>query len=550
MAARACPTGRGAINEKGLAFYDRLVDGLLERGIQPYATLYHWDLPQALEDDGGWRNRDTAYRFADYAAITQFRLGDRVRHWATLNEPWCSAFLGHASGEHAPGPHRPGRGRRSPRTTCCSATASRRRRCTAAAARPRSASCSTSTTSTPASDAPADVDAARRLDGQQNRWYLDPVLHGLLPRGRRRRPRALHRHVLRAGRRPRDHLHPPRLARHQLLQLVRGARPRRPGRARARRAADPVDRHRGHRDRRPTGLPQDPHGLGRRPRGPHQHPGARRAATTTPPPIFITENGSAYEDEVVDGEVHDADAHRRTSTRTCARASTRSTAASTCAATSPGRCSTTSSGPGATRGASASCASTTTPSSAPRRTAPSATPPSRAEQRLADCPRRDASARSGSTASLGGARGRRGASAGSPRAGLGRAADLHEQELGHAAPDARSMSCATVVSGGLDVRGGVDCRRSRPRRRRRAPLRPASRSTRIAPTAMRSLAANTRVEVGHPLEQRSHRGSPGLGAEVARLDERVVDVEPGRRSRASRQPARRSLPGDHVVAAR
>ena len=77
---RIVPGGKGEANEKGLAFYDRLVDGLLERGITPYATLYHWDLPQVLEDKGGWRNRDTAYRFAEYAAITQHRLGDRVKH--------------------------------------------------------------------------------------------------------------------------------------------------------------------------------------------------------------------------------------------------------------------------------------------------------------------------------------------------------------------------------------------------------------------------------------------------------------------------------------
>src|SRR5690606_36013120 len=86
-----------------LDFYDRLVDALLEAGISPMATLYHWDLPQALEDRGGWTNRETAYHFASYAAILYERLGDRVRTWTTLNEPWCSAFLGYASGEHAPG---------------------------------------------------------------------------------------------------------------------------------------------------------------------------------------------------------------------------------------------------------------------------------------------------------------------------------------------------------------------------------------------------------------------------------------------------------------
>jgi len=100
---RIQPEGRGAANPAGLAFYDRLVDSLLERGIAPAVTLYHWDLPQALEDAGGWRNRDTAQRFAEYAALVHDHLGGRVQRWITLNEPWCSSFLGYATGRHAPG---------------------------------------------------------------------------------------------------------------------------------------------------------------------------------------------------------------------------------------------------------------------------------------------------------------------------------------------------------------------------------------------------------------------------------------------------------------
>ena len=100
---RIVPEGRGAVNEEGLDFYDRLVDGLLERDIDPIATLYHWDLPVALEREHGWRNRSTAFAFAEYAHTMAARLGDRVKVWTTLNEPWCAAFLGHASGEHAPG---------------------------------------------------------------------------------------------------------------------------------------------------------------------------------------------------------------------------------------------------------------------------------------------------------------------------------------------------------------------------------------------------------------------------------------------------------------
>jgi len=100
---RIQPLGSGPALSEGLSFYDKLLDGLLQRGIRPIATLYHWDLPQALEDLGGWPARDTAYKFADYAELVGDALGDRVSMWTTLNEPWCSAYLGYGSGAHAPG---------------------------------------------------------------------------------------------------------------------------------------------------------------------------------------------------------------------------------------------------------------------------------------------------------------------------------------------------------------------------------------------------------------------------------------------------------------
>ena len=100
---RVLPTGSGPINSAGLDFYDRLVDSLLEANIQPFVTLYHWDLPQALQDLGGWGNRAVSSHFADYAAVMVRRLGDRVRSWTTLNEPWVVAFVGHRDGRHAPG---------------------------------------------------------------------------------------------------------------------------------------------------------------------------------------------------------------------------------------------------------------------------------------------------------------------------------------------------------------------------------------------------------------------------------------------------------------
>lgn len=100
---RVLPTGHGPANPRGLDFYDRLVDCLLEAGIQPFPTLYHWDLPQKLQDRGGWTNRETCDYFADYAALMAKALGDRVLHWTTINEPGVVAFDGHYTGEHAPG---------------------------------------------------------------------------------------------------------------------------------------------------------------------------------------------------------------------------------------------------------------------------------------------------------------------------------------------------------------------------------------------------------------------------------------------------------------
>ncbi len=100
---RIQPDGRGAVNQAGVDHYSRYVDALLERGITPVVTLYHWDLPQALQDKGGWATRDTAELFADYAAVMAEALGDRVRRWITLNEPWVVANLGYRTGEHAPG---------------------------------------------------------------------------------------------------------------------------------------------------------------------------------------------------------------------------------------------------------------------------------------------------------------------------------------------------------------------------------------------------------------------------------------------------------------
>ncbi|GAA1699447.1 beta-glucosidase [Mycolicibacterium murale] len=177
---RLQPDGKGAINADGLDFYTRLVDELLAHNIQPWVTLYHWDLPQALEDAGGWPVRDTAERFAEYAAMTHEKLHDTIAHWTTLNEPWCSAFLGYAAGAHAPG-----------RTEPAAALAAAHHLMlghglAVAAMRAQDSSSQLGITVnltpvSPATEDPADVDAARRVDAVSNRLFLDSLLRGHYP---------------------------------------------------------------------------------------------------------------------------------------------------------------------------------------------------------------------------------------------------------------------------------------------------------------------------------------------------------------------------------
>ncbi|HEV7898712.1 MAG TPA: GH1 family beta-glucosidase [Planosporangium sp.] len=179
---RVRPAGSGPVNPAGMGFYDRLVDDLLTAGIKPVVTLYHWDLPQELEDAGGWTNRDTAHRFAEYAGLVAGRLGDRVGMWATLNEPWCSAFLGYASGEHAPG-------RTDPAAALTAAhhlllahgLGAQALRAAGTRADAQVGLVINPTAVRPASAAADDVDAARRIDGLINRIWLDPVLRGEYP---------------------------------------------------------------------------------------------------------------------------------------------------------------------------------------------------------------------------------------------------------------------------------------------------------------------------------------------------------------------------------
>lgn len=178
---RLVPAGTGLVNQKGLDFYKRLVDGLLEQGITPMATLYHWDLPQPLQELGGWLNRTTAEAFGEYAEVVFRHLGDVIPFFITVNEPWCSAVLGHATGEHAPG-----------FTDYGSAVIAGHHLLLAhargveafrAASLPSSQIGITNvlTYIEAATESDDDAAAAERMDAFLNRWFMDPVLHGRYP---------------------------------------------------------------------------------------------------------------------------------------------------------------------------------------------------------------------------------------------------------------------------------------------------------------------------------------------------------------------------------
>jgi len=177
--SRLIPEGTGAINDKGIDFYDRLIDGMLERGIKPFATLYHWDLPSPLQDKGGWANGDIANWFADYAVLVQDKFGDRLAATATINEPWCVSFLSHFLGVHAPG-------LRDVRATAramhhvllAHGTAVNAMR---AEGGEKLGIVLNFEWCEPATDGVADKKAAHTWDGIFNRWFLDGVFKGAYP---------------------------------------------------------------------------------------------------------------------------------------------------------------------------------------------------------------------------------------------------------------------------------------------------------------------------------------------------------------------------------
>jgi len=178
---RVLPEGRGRVTPAGLDFYDRLVDALLDAGIQPFVTLYHWDLPQALQDAGGWPWRDVTQYFAHYADLVSRRLGDRVSHWITLNEPWVAAYAGYGNGVHAPGIQNP----------LAAIQATHHLLLAHGKAVPVLRENGTDETRVgitlnlspvhPASGSTEDEAAAQRFDGFLNRWFLDPLFRGRYP---------------------------------------------------------------------------------------------------------------------------------------------------------------------------------------------------------------------------------------------------------------------------------------------------------------------------------------------------------------------------------
>ncbi len=177
---RILPTGRRQVNQAGIDFYSRLVDGLLEAGIAPFATLYHWDLPQTLQDAGGWPARSTAEAFVEYADVISRALGDRVKRWITHNEPWCASMLSYQVGEHAPGLND------WPAALAAAHHLLLSHGWAVPVLRRNSPDSEVGITmnftpATPASSSAEDIAASRYFDGYFNRWFVEPVYRGAYP---------------------------------------------------------------------------------------------------------------------------------------------------------------------------------------------------------------------------------------------------------------------------------------------------------------------------------------------------------------------------------
>ncbi|OON77013.1 GH1 family beta-glucosidase [Streptomyces tsukubensis] len=307
--SRVQPTGRGPAVQRGLDFYRRLVDGLLERGIKPALTLYHWDLPQELEDAGGWPERETAYRFAEYAAIVGEALGDRVDSWITLNEPWCTAFLGYGSGVHAPGRHEPRAALASAHHLNLAHGLAVQALRTALPPRAGVAVSLNSAVVRPLTDAPEDVDAQRRIDLLANGVFHGPMLKGAYPEGLfEDTARVTDWSFVRNG--DLETAHQPLDAlglNYYTPSLVSGPRPEGGGSGADGHgasefspwpSAEDVVFHQTPGERTGMGWSVDPTGL---------YDLLTRYSKLAPGlPLYVTENGAAYEDKPsADGSVHD-----------------------------------------------------------------------------------------------------------------------------------------------------------------------------------------------------------------------------------------------------
>ncbi|MFB7088136.1 GH1 family beta-glucosidase [Streptomyces sp. NPDC056296] len=308
---RVQPTGRGPAVQRGLDFYRRLVDELLAAGIKPAVTLYHWDLPQELEDAGGWPERDTAYRFAEYAQIVGEALGDRVEQWITLNEPWCTAFLGYASGVHAPGRTDPAASLRAAHhLNLAHGLGTVALRSVMPARNSVAISLNTSVVR-PLSRQPADLAAARKIDDLSGGIFHGPILHGAYPATLLEATASVTdwSHVedgdLGLIRQPLDAI----CLNYYTPTVVSAAdvdsrAPRADGHGASDHspwpAADDVAFHQPPGDRTEMGWSVDPTGL---------HELIMRYDREAPGlPLYVSENGAAYDDKPgADGTVHDPD---------------------------------------------------------------------------------------------------------------------------------------------------------------------------------------------------------------------------------------------------
>ncbi|GAA1839189.1 glycoside hydrolase family 1 protein [Agromyces salentinus] len=313
--ARVVPGGR-SVNQEGLDFYSRLVDELLGAGVLPWLTLYHWDLPQALQERGGWTNRDTAYRFADYAEAVYGALGDRVSHWTTFNEPLCSSLIGYVGGEHAPGLTDPAAGLAAVhhQHLAHGLAVQRLRGLADAAGRDIQAGITLNLTNAVPNDPtdPVDLEAARRIDALWNRMFLEPMLLGAYPADLLEdvRDYGLAARIqdgdLEVIAQPIDflgvnHYHDDNVSGHPLpADAVPGLRPTpKPGRS-----PFPGSEF----VTMPTrGLPRTAMDWEVHPQGLHTLLVRLGAEYPNLPPLYVTENGAAYDGDVVtaEGAVHD-----------------------------------------------------------------------------------------------------------------------------------------------------------------------------------------------------------------------------------------------------